>query len=75
MVTTTDEQKTTPPEDQWAKEICRIGQGKDCCRFLTMAPTGWSCEKTSSFSDHLTTKASLGLMVAISDNCEGRGTR
>lgn len=66
----TDFELTTPPDDQWAKDVCKIGQGKACCRFLTMAAEGFSCEKFSRLGPILTAKSPK--MTAQSDNCLGR---
>lgn len=71
----TDFERTTPPDDQWAKDVCKIGQGAACCRFLCMAPTGFSCEKEGQHSALLTRRAATGQMTAISDNCDGRISR
>lgn len=30
-----------------AKEICKLGQGQDCCAFLVMAPDGCECIRMS----------------------------
>lgn len=34
----------TPPDERWVKDFCQPNTAA-CCRYLTMAPTGWSCEK------------------------------
>lgn len=33
-------------EDSKIKDICKIGQGKDCCRYLVMGANGFECMKT-----------------------------
>ncbi len=30
-----------------AKEICKLGQGEECCAFLVCAPTGFECIRMS----------------------------
>lgn len=30
-----------------AKDICRLGQGEECCAFLVMSPTGFECIRLS----------------------------
>ena len=30
-----------------AKDICRVGQGEECCAFLVMAPGGFECIRMS----------------------------
>lgn len=54
------------------KEICRIGQGELCCRYLTMAPTGWSCMKGTALQLLLDNRVKYNDMVAQGDNCEGK---
>jgi hypothetical protein len=75
MIELTAEEASSQPDSQWAKEVCRIGQGAGCCRFLTMGPDGWECQKGTSMGVLLTTRAGCGLMHAQSDNCPGRPTR
>lgn len=61
--------------DEWAKLVCRIGQGHECCRYLTVAAsreTGWSCEKYGIAKAHLDRRAARGEMTARGDNCGGR---
>ena len=31
------------PTDEDVHNVCKIGQGKDTCIFLTMGAKGWSC--------------------------------
>ena len=64
-----------PPTDEWTKTVCKIGQGHDCCRFLTMSPEGWSCEKHSPLARILNQRAMRAQMIARSDNCRGKGSR
>ena len=54
------------------KEVCKIGKGHECCRYLTMGPKGWDCEKKSSLKEHLDRRVELGSMNARGDNCEGK---
>ena len=62
-------------DDQHAREVCRIGQQGECCRYLTMASTGWSCEKLGPMGPELAARAKLGKIIAQADNCEGRRCR
>lgn len=54
----------------YVKEVCKIGQGNDCCRYTLMGSQGWQCGKIDPVM-----KAQLDdrviLMVANGDNCEG----
>lgn len=74
LVVLTEIEKITPPTTKWAKEVCRMGQGHDCCRYLTMGPDGWSCQKHGQFTALLDSRALAREMVARADNCEGRAS-
>ena len=50
------------------KDICKLGQGRKCCRYLTVNRNGFSCEKLGSLRDHLDHATH---MVARGDNCNG----
>lgn len=67
--------KPEPPDDFCVREVCKIGQGALCCRYLTMSPNGWSCEKLTDMGRELDRRADAKQMVAIGDNCLGRGDR
>lgn len=62
-----------PPDDEYVKTVCKIGQGAACCRYLTMGGGGWSCEKLTSMKGTIDRR--VDAMVAKGDNCEGRGSR
>ena len=51
------------------KNICKIGQGKDCCRYIICSTTGFQCAKLTSLKDKIDKKVKS--MSAQSDNCEG----
>jgi hypothetical protein len=55
----------------WVKSVCKIGQGHACCRYLTMAPDGWDCEKHSDMGRYLDLRVEAETMVARGDNCPG----
>lgn len=54
------------------KNICKIGQGNDCCRYLMMGSGGWECAKGTSLQRTLDIRAEFGKMTARGDNCEGK---
>jgi hypothetical protein len=56
-------------------EVCLIGQGARCCRYLTMSPRGWSCEKRHAMGRTLDARVAAGRMNARGDNCEGLDSR
>lgn len=41
------------------------------CRYLSMAPTGWACQKLSSLRPLIDARVAEGSMNAVGDNCEG----
>jgi len=63
------------PTDEWTKAVCKTGQGELTCRYLTMGPNGWSCEKFGSLREHLDRRVANEEMNARGDNCEGLGSR
>lgn len=74
MTKTDAHEKATRPDDDWARNICKIGTGERCCRFLTVGPEGWSCEKATAMGSMLTERAAAGNMTSQGDNCEGRAS-
>jgi len=59
------------PEKQHINDVCRIGQGHDCCRYLTIGAQGWCCEKHTQIGRMLDARVERKEMVARGDNCEG----
>lgn len=57
--------------DEKLKEICKIGLGKDCCRYLIMSADGFQCAKFTSLRTVLDFKVWNKQMEAQGDNCEG----
>jgi len=68
-------QSFDPPTPEWAKGVCKLGQGHACCRYLTMAPEGWSCAKHTGLAALLDQRVQSKTMTARGDNCAGRGAR
>jgi hypothetical protein len=64
-----------PPHDEWVESVCRLGQGKACCRYLAMAKSGWSCEKRTALREVIDRRVEHSQMVAKGDNCEGKKSR
>lgn len=52
------------------KEICKIGQGNDCCRYLACDDKGFCCLKSVPEMKK-TVDAKVNRMNAQSDNCDG----
>jgi len=65
---------------EYAKAVCKMGQGAECCRYLTMGAQSWSCQKFAYH--HLTLdrrvwRTQMGIageesINAQGDNCAGR---
>lgn len=59
------------PSSDHVKDVCKLGAGKATCRYLSMGPNGFRCEKASSLRGYLDKRVEEGSMGAIGDNCEG----
>lgn len=55
------------------KEICKMGQGEACCRYLTAGAGGFHCEKRTALGRILDARVAEGRMTARGDCCEGVG--
>lgn len=53
------------------KEVCRIGQGAACCRYLIMSDSGWECWKIDK-ALRQSIDNRVQNMIAKGDNCEGK---
>jgi hypothetical protein len=54
------------------KDVCKIGQRKDCCRYLAVGPDGFECLKSSDLKAHIDDRVRRNDMVAQGDNCDGK---
>ena len=52
-----------------AKAVCRIGQGRRCCAFLVMSPTGFECIRMS----HPTNSTIFNRLAKGTMNARGEG--
>ena len=59
----TDGNSCKIPEDK-LHEVCKIGEGKDCCIFLSAGSKGFMCEKFGFFGQTLLDRYSKGNMSA-----------
>jgi len=55
--------------NEYMTETCKIGQGKKCCRYLTVGVNGFECEKLGTLKTIIDLRVSQ--MRAQSDNCDG----
>jgi len=54
------------------KEICKIGQGAACCRYLIADADGIHCAKLDlGMADQIESRVARGLFTAKGDNCPG----
>lgn len=63
------------PDLEYAKSVCKIGHGAECCRYLTMGTSGWSCEKHSELKTEIDARVAHYKFNARGDNCEGKKSR
>ena len=58
---------------KYMKEICKIGQGAHCCRYLICGSKGFECAKLhQDLMAALDMRVASGTMTARGDNCEGK---
>lgn len=62
---------SNPIYDRRVKDVCKIGQGADCCRYLACGAKLFECLKHTSLKGELDRRVSEGSMTARGDNCEG----
>ncbi len=58
-------------ESKHAKEICKVGQGEECCAFLMMGANGFECAKGTRAHAIINLRLAEGTMNAKGDNCDG----
>jgi hypothetical protein len=59
--------------EKYIREICNIGQGEKCCRYLLMGSDGWECGKLNPvWKNQLDDPERRKHMSAQGDNCEGK---
>lgn len=57
--------------NEYIKNVCKIGQGPACCKYLVMG-SGWECMKaTPGGKATIDTNWAIHEHVAQGDNCEG----
>ena len=54
-----------------AINICKMGQGHDCCRYLGAGMKGLECLKLTELKHFLDNRVLEGTINARGDNCEG----
>ena len=54
------------------KNVCKIGQGHDCCRYMVISASGFECVKNTDLKAYLDARVLMETMVARGDNCLGK---
>ena len=57
------------------KNVCKIGQDYDCCRYLVVGPKGFECTKNTELKKLLDSRVEAKIIIARGDNCEGKEIR
>ena len=53
------------------KNVCKVGQGVESCRYLAGGIRGLECMKNTSLAKSLDNRVEEGTMNARGDNCDG----
>lgn len=51
------------------KTICKVGQGDECCRYITCGASGFECVKHKPLGSFIDNRVKDETMTAIGDNC------
>ena len=54
-----------------AFQVCKIGQGKECCRYFMVGAGGFECAKNTKMKKYLDSRVKENSITALGDNCEG----
>jgi hypothetical protein len=54
------------------EKVCKITQGTDCCRFLSVGAGGFECQKNTEIAEYINSRVARGSYTANGDNCEGK---
>lgn len=55
----------------WLRDVCKIGKGASCCRYVAVGEQGFRCLKGTRLQSLLDKKAVDKEIVAQSNNCAG----
>lgn len=59
--------------NDYIRNVCKIGQGAECCKYLLLASTGFECAKVNPLDKTTVDKVwATTEHVAQGDNCEGK---
>ena len=51
------------------KNVCKIGQGANCCRYILCGQNGFECGKLTKLKESIDKR--VNIMTAKGDNCKG----
>jgi hypothetical protein len=54
------------------KNVCKIGQGNACCRYLVISGQGFECVKNTDMKAYLDSRVAMETMIARANNCDGK---
>ncbi len=54
-----------------AKIVCKLGEGKETCSFLTLGAGQFECVKGTIYQAHIAERRAKRNMSAMGDNCSG----
>ena len=58
--------------NKYVTEVCKMGSGKLCCRYLILGGMGFECaKKEQSLKRYLDLRVEQGTINATGDNCDG----
>lgn len=61
-----------PPFGRQVRDVCLIGQGEACCRYLLGDGAGFHCAKHQpDVAWIIAERQAAGTMIAKGDNCDG----
>ncbi len=58
-------------DDKDITEVCKLGQGEECCAYLILGSSGAKCAKGTMLAYNIELRLANGTMNAKGDNCEG----
>ena len=62
---------STKIDDERRDDICKMGKGSYCCRYLVCGAEGFECAKHTSLKETIDRRVRWGQFTARGDNCEG----
>lgn len=57
--------------DDRLREICKLGKGAKCCRYLACGANGFICLKNQPEAATIALRIKQGTFNATGDNCDG----